>query len=315
MTKRRDFLKTTGAALGAMAVAGVGSIAAEAQGSQSIPPDEDLESSRLALSALREDPTFDAALKDLLSDPGFEGALDKLDTTKLSRAFDSFDNHVVRYNGFHRMERRLWSVKLGKGTVPKELETALRNKSSAAKQAFQDAFGAIDTCLETIEQCGLDKVLDRHLTKFTGLLAIPNHPFREAVVGHFVKVGCSQAMVKEFDDSLGTVNYDIVKVVGNGKFSNLRGRLREGVQAQVSILDYTKDHGLDYLRGQCGPPSWAVVVVQVLAYFGISVSAWWVVAAVAVVIALLITLCATGHLPDSILSKCRYLSVKLGFSF
>jgi hypothetical protein len=278
-------------------------------------PGKGPEGEAFAAAALMDDPRFAEVARAIGADPEFATAVKKLDVGRLSKGFNTFDENIPEYNDYHRMERRLWSAKVGRGAVRKDLEDSLKRKVPRGRKAYQNAFGGIEECLATLEDSGLAPVLDRHLPAAMELLGDPHHPLRELLDSHMTEIGCSASMLAEGHQMMGAARYNVVDVVGKGSFSGLRGALREAVEAEVEIMNETEAEGLEYLRGRCGPPAWAVVAAKVLAYFGISVSAWWIVAAVVVVTALLITLCATRLLPASILEYCKYLSIKLKFTF
>ncbi len=261
------------------------------------------------------DDTFSSAATEFVNDPEFAQAWDNLDMGKLTKQYDKFVTSATAYNHVHRMERRLWSLKMGKGYIPSNLETKFRQRIPSAISQYSRAFHSAEGCLDALESAEFGPVLQRHLHKFTGCLFDKDHPFREAMERHFTQMGCSAKMIAEFEDAFPGAGHDPIAVIGNGDFSNLRYAMQEGIEAQVKALRHTHDHGFDYLHGRCGPPAWAVTASQVLAYFGISMSAWVVISIVSVVIVLLITLCATNSLPSWVLSKCDYLSLKLNFTF
>ena len=269
----------------------------------------------ITAAAMMENRGFAEAVQDLIADPDFAITVAKLDFGALGASFNDFDEHLVKYNNYHRLERRLWSLKLGNGTISPALENSLKAQVHKGRQAFKLAFGGIDRCIENFESAGFGKVLDRHLPRFLPMLGVDHHPLRSLVDGHLSRVGCSPSMLEEGHHSLAGAQYDVLGRLGGGKVKGLRKALAQSVEAQNGLFDYTEKDGLRYLRGRCGPPTWAVVATKVLAYFGLSVSAWWVVAAVTVVVALLVTLCATKALPADVLEKCKYLSIKLKFTF
>jgi len=271
--------------------------------------------SAMVPDVLMADGSFATAARSFASDKRFEDAWKKLDVVGFCTGFNTFCDRVAVYNDFHRMERRLWSLKLGKGKVPEGLETGLRERVPLGRKAYADAFGGIDNCLGALEQAGFDELLDAHLGGFTALLKDQHHPLRAVLQSAFTRLGCSSSMLEEFDRSLSQVDYNPKRIVGTTRPSELRRVLKQSTEAQDKIFQFTQAHGLSYLKGECGPPAWAVTASEVLAYFGFSIGAWVIVAIVAVIITILVVLCATKLLPASILSKCKYLSVTLGFTF
>ena len=92
------------------------------------------------------------------------------------------------------------------------------------------------------------------------------------------------------------VDFDYIGAVTKGDVANVRPLLAQGVNAQVQVLEYTRQHGFDYIRGE-GPPAWAIWVSEILAAVGISISAWVVLAVIAGAAATLVLICAAHILP------------------
>jgi hypothetical protein len=254
-------------------------------------------------------------LHSFVQDQDFNSSWTSLDKQAFSSQFNNLTAKMPAYNAFHTRERRLWSLKLATGSVPADLETAFQQSVPAGIQAYRDAFGSAANCLQIIEKSGFGNVLERHSGDFTRYLADEQHPFGAIVIHHFRHMGCSTPMIQEFQNNFRSTNFDFINLVGKGHFSNLGPALQQGMDAQVEILQYTQKNGLTYLRGHCGPPAWAVAVSEVLAWFGISISAWAVVAVIATLVATIILICTLHILPSNIQSLCDEIKLDLSLNF
>lgn len=252
---------------------------------------------------------------EFANDPDFSTSWQKLDMKNLSNEFNAYTAKMPAYNAFHTRERRLWTLKLSRGNIAPDLEEGFRQSIPEGIQAYKDAFEPVANCLSIIEQSGLGNVLSRQSSNFTKFLSDAQHPLTQVVTNHFQQMGCSGAMIDEFNNEFATINYNFIPILADGRFSNVADNLQKGIAAQIEILQYTQENGFSYLRGRCGPPKWAVTVSEILAAVGISISAWWVIVIIAVLVAILIAICSARILPATLQAGCNYLSFTLKFSF
>ncbi len=260
------------------------------------------------------DSSFATAIKALTRDESFVNAWGKLDLQELCNGFNTFSEQILTYNRFHRAERRLWYIKIGKGAIPKKLETSLQRDVPAARNAYLGAFKGVDKSLGALSAAGFDNVVDKYIDRFLALLKDKTHPLRAVLTQYFHAVGCSSQMIDEFESVLIHSNYSPRPVLGTARPGELRDVIGKGIAAQQKLFDYTQANGLKYIKGQCDPPKWAVVASDVLGWFGLSFSPWYVILIVAIIVVLLTILCVTKALPQVILDKCKYLSLTLGFT-
>lgn len=256
------------------------------------------------------EPEIDA----LVSDDAFKEAIDQLDLESLEGQLGRFDEHVKEYNAFHARERRIWAMKLRRGDVSaaqaKRHEAAFRKEIPTGRKAYQNAFATADEVAESLETAGFDRVLREHLGRFTEKLQNPSHPFSETFFTYFRDRGCTEPMIKEFTSGFGKIDFDFFGHAEGG-LGELRRLSKRGVEAQTEILDYTEEKGFSYLRGRCGPPTWAVTASQILAAAGISVSAWVIVAIIVALLVTLAVICALSAPGSWLRDKCRYLNFLL----
>lgn len=265
---------------------------------------------------VRHDAQVFPRLTKLVEDEDFAAGWKDFDVEGFVDAANEFSTHITRYNEFHRRERRLWSVKLGKGSIPRELEDSFRATVPHGKEAFVQAFEALDRCLDTVDRSPRFKAaLNRHLPGLSR-----RHLFdAESILGqgadaYFRAIGCSEPMVAEFKSHFRKTGYDFIGVLGGGDVSNLRAVARKGVAAHVEVLDHTHEHGFDYIRGS-GPPAWAIAISNILASVGIAITAWAVVAIVALIIVTVILICAARILPSGLQNACNFVANFFNFSF
>lgn len=248
-------------------------------------------------------PQINAVYKD----PIFQEAFQKLDVERFSEAFNSFTENIIAYNKFHRRERRLWSVKIGKGNLSPELEKQFIKMIPEGRKNYKEAFTAIDSATEILIESGLHKVVDKHITQFTSNFANQNHPFSQLFIKYLKETGCSQEMIDEFMSEFSIINYDFISIVEEG-FIGLREFTARGVEAQISIMDYTEENGFSYLRGKWGPPVWAITASKILATAGISISAWVIVAIIASLIIILSLICNASPERSRLRRQCNRLA-------
>lgn len=248
-------------------------------------------------------------LDALTNDRAFQTAVEALDLEAASQEFNTFTEKITAYNVLHRRERRLWSLKIGKGGIPPELESQFIKAIPEMRQNYLEAFAAAGNVLDSMSRAKFDTAMERHLTPLTSNFANDKHPFTQVITGYFQQIGCAPEMMDEFRRNFEITDYDLLAVT-KGKFAGLRDLTDEAVQAQVSIMDYTEKEGFSYLRGECGPPSWAVAVAAILASIGISISAWIVILIIVALFAILILIC-NASTPGSWLRKqCEKVKVK-----
>ncbi|MCX6827729.1 MAG: hypothetical protein NT002_00355 [candidate division Zixibacteria bacterium] len=237
------------------------------------------------------------ALKDnidkLYVDPLFKKAYGALDTETFTGAFTAFAENMEEYNKFHRRERRLWATKIGKGRLAPTLEEKFRKSIPEGRKNYEAAFKAVDTMCDALVESGLDKVMEKHLPAIMGVLENEQHPFSQLTTRFFVRAGTTREMLDEFRIHFAPIHYNFFGAVGPSLVS-IQAFSVKARKAQLSILDHTSEHGFDYLRGECGPPAWAILASKILASAGISVSAWILVAIIAALLAILAIICAAA---------------------
>jgi hypothetical protein len=216
-------------------------------------------------------------------------ALSVLDTAGLAKALTVFETKAAEYCAFHRRERRLWALHIGKGNQFREMDDRFIKSIPAGKRLFQDAFKAIDTSCQLLEDAGFSVILKAHGNSVTKLLSNPNSPLTQSFTNYFLRLGCSQDMVDDFRHQFGKVDFQFFGTVAKD-LDELREVAANAVRAQVSILEYTEKHGFTFLKGN-GPPAWAIAVSKILASVGISIAAWVIVLIVLAVIAILAIIC------------------------
>lgn len=255
---------------------------------------------------------FDATapqLEALAKDRDFQAAFKAFDVDAAGDAFNTFTRSITAYNSAHRRERRLWSLKIGRGRIPADLESEFVGEIPAMRRNYQEGFAAVNKVLDTLTRAKFDKVVEKHLAPLTANLGNDRHPLTQVVTRYFQQVGCAPEMISEFRRNFEVTGYDLLAPAG-GKFSRLKALTAEGVKAQTEIMDYTEKEGFNYLRGRCGPPSWAVAVAKILASIGISISAWVVVAIIVVLFATLLVICNASNPGTWLRTQCEKVSAK-----
>jgi hypothetical protein len=258
----------------------------------------------LEAALIAADPVIGPELQRVASDPNFAAAWTRLADGEFAQQFTIFNSNLTQYNDFHRRERRMWSVKLGKGAVAPDLEAGLKAAAPAAIQQYTTAFKSLDACLGIIIESELRPLVNGPVGDITRRYLLDETTiFGQTGVGYFRSLGIDTPMLDEFKAHFQSANLDYVGVVAGGDVANMRPMLAAAVQAQVEVLTYTQQHGLDYIRGH-GPPAWAVTVSEILGYVGISISAWAVVAVIAGLLVTVVLVCAAHILPQSLQNLC-----------
>lgn len=255
---------------------------------------------------------FDATapqLEALAKDRDFQAAFKAFDVDAAGDAFNAFTRSITAYNAAHRRERRLWSLKIGRGRIPADLESEFVGEIPQMRRNYQEGFAAVNKVIDTLTRAKFDKVVEKHLAPLTANLGNDRHPLTQVVTRYFQQVGCAPEMISEFRRNFEVTGYDLLAPAG-GKFSRLKTLTAEGVKAQTEIMDYTEKEGFNYLRGRCGPPSWAVAVAKILASIGISISAWVVVAIIVVLFATLLIVCNASNPGTWLRTQCEKVNAK-----
>lgn len=255
------------------------------------------------------EPHFDA----LVADDAFEEAMGSTDLRSVVANFQAMRDRMVEYNSFHQEERRMWGAVL-RGRTPADRlgaqEQRFKQMIPRGRETYTQLFGTADATTQLLQDGGFEQVLSTHLSPFTATLGTPSHPYAEVFFNHFRQAGCDQAMLDEFTNSFGKANFDFFGAV-HGGLADVRDASKRGVDAQLEILDYTEAHGFSYLRGRCGPPTWAIVASEILAAAGISISAWVIVAIIAALLVTLAVICALSAPGTWVRDKCALLTLLL----
>lgn len=248
-------------------------------------------------------------LEELSEDPAFLSSFEKLDVEKFSELLESFMDNSRHYNAFHRQERRLWSIKIGRGKIKKEQEDKFRKSIPSGREHYIKAFDDMNEIHSLLGKSGFGPVIEEHLPSFTSVLADPNDPISKVVRNLAADMGSSKNMIDKLLCSVADVDYDFLKVAGG--FEGLAEVSHNGVKAQLEIFKETEENGFDYIRGECGPPAWAIAASQILASVGISVGAWWLVAGVLVFYAILLAICKASKKGSWLHKQCKKLNTKI----
>lgn len=296
MTDRRDFFKISAVSAGGMLLGNCAKTEVQLNLSSDIL--SNIEKEQVIYNELSP------IAKKMVSHSHFKNACSKLNFKSLNAEFNNFKINIKRYNDFHRMERRLWALKIGNKPIVNfeaDFKAALPN----AILNYQAAFNAISKILSMLETSGFDKVVNNCFPDLCGLLGDEKANLRNALVGFFTDLGCSREMIAEFKSEFSKIDYNFADMCSNN-ILKLKDITEQSVHAQVSILEYSQEYGMSYLRGKCGPPSWAVIVSEILNWAGISISAWVVVATIATLIPVLVSICKLNYsnLPDEIKILC-----------
>jgi hypothetical protein len=271
-------------------------------------PEHDAQTMALAIEA---DPVVSPLLTALTTDPGFQAGWQSLDVPGFSQQLETATGHLQQYLSYHRRESRLWAIKIGRGGLPAGLEDGLRQSVQPARDHFTSGFAALDACLTRIEQSQFKPLVDTHVAALAKRCTFDTgNIVGRSAAGYFQKVGFSADQVAEFKRQYAPIGCDFIGILAQGDVSNLRPVFQRGVDAQVEVMNYTEQHGLDYIRGAGGPPGWAVAASGILALFGIAISAWAVLAVIAVVAVTLAVLCAVfwNSLPGWARAGCSLLA-------
>lgn len=301
MSDRRDFFKMFGVSAGGMLLGNCGKESIQS----SITP-------KVLSNAEKEQMIYaelSSVAKKIVTDSNFKTAVSKMDFNVFYAQLEHFKTKIKLYNDFHRHERRLWALKIGNKSI-NAFEADYKMAIPNAIANYTAAFGSMSVMLDMLEKSNFSKVVNNHFSDLCNLLKDEKSSIQKGLIGFFTDLGCSKEMVAEFKAEFSKIDYDFAGLSSND-IANLRTITEESVQAQVAILEYSKIHGLNYLRGKCGPPEWAIVVSEILAWAGISVAAWVVVVIIVVLIAALITICVVWYndLPNEIKNLCGHPTV------
>jgi hypothetical protein len=271
-------------------------------------PDQTAQTTAAAIEA---DPVVGPLLNALTSDPAFQAGWQSLDVPAFAQQLATATGHLQQYTSYHLRESRLWTIKIGTGSLPAGLEDGLKQSVGPARDHFTSGFGALDACLAQVEQSQFKPLVDSHVAALAKRCTFDEGTiFGRTASAYFQRVGFSADQVAEFKRQFAPVGYDFIGVLGHGDASNLRPLVQQGVAAQVDIMNYTEQNGLGYIRGAGGPPAWAVTAASILALFGISMSAWVVLAVIASIAITLAILCAVfwNSLPGWARAGCSMLA-------
>lgn len=271
-------------------------------------PDQQAQTTALAIES---DPVVAPLLNALTSDPGFQAAWQSLDVPAFTRHLETATGHLQQYVSYHQRETRLWAIKVGKGSLPAELEDGLKQSVAPARAHFRNGFAALNSCLDQVERSQFKALVNTHVAAMGKRCTFDEgNIFGRTASGYFQRVGFSADQVAEFKRQYAPIGYDFIGVLGQGNVSNLRQISQQGVDAHVEIMNYTEQHGLDYLRGAGGPPAWAVTASEILALFGIGISAWAILAVIATVAVTLAIICSVfwNSLPGWAQAGCGLLA-------
>jgi hypothetical protein len=247
---------------------------------------------RLIASAIQNDPVVEPLLGALTSDADFSAAWQSLDVPRFVSRLSDATTHLNAYVAYHQREQRLWAIKIGKGSLEPGLEDGLKQSVPAARDHFTRGFDSVDQCLATVEGSAFKAICDTHVARLSARCAFDDgNVFGRTASTYYQRLGFSTAQIEEFKRQYAPIGYDFIGTVGKGDVSQIRAYSAAGRDAHVQIMNHTEQHGLDYIRGRGGPPAWAVTASGILALFGISISAWVIVAIIAAIAVTLAFLC------------------------
>ena len=86
-------------------------------------PEQDAQSIAAAIEA---DPVVSPLLHALTGDSGFDAAWQSIDVAAFVQHLSGATDHLNQYVSFHQRENRLWSIKIGKGSLPPGVEDGLK---------------------------------------------------------------------------------------------------------------------------------------------------------------------------------------------
>lgn len=275
--------------------------------------------SQLVALAIETDPVFGPLFHDLTNDPNLDNAWKDVDVPAFVQHMSAATEHMKAYVGYQQREERLWAIKIGTGKLSTELEDGLKRSVAAARDRFQKGFAELDASLKVVESSEFKSIANTHVAAMSKRCMFDmGNAFGRTASSYFHGLGFSSAQVGEFKRQFAPIGYDFIGTLGKGDMSNLRAYAAPGIEANVEIMNYTEKHGLDYIRG-AGPPAWAVTAASILAYFGIAISAWVIVAIAAAILITLAALCAAywNRLPAWARAGCVALASAglIGFVF
>lgn len=243
-------------------------------------PEQD---SELIASAISNDPVVGPLFRALTDDPAFEAGWRSIDVPSFSQHLGDATQHLQAYLQYQQRLERLWAIKIGSGSITPALEDELKRSTPAARDHFSQAFSGFDTCLSHVEAPEFKGLVNSHIAALSARCALDEgNVFGRTFTGYTRRAGFTAPQVTDFRRQYSPIGHDFIGRLGQGDVSNIRSYVAPGVSANIEIMDHTREHGLDYIRGG-GPPAWAVTASEILALFGISISAWVVVAVIAAI--------------------------------
>ncbi len=271
-------------------------------------PEQDPQTTAAAIEA---DPVVGPLLNALTSDPGFQTGWQSLDVPAFAQQLQTASGHLQQYVSYHLRESRLWTIKIGTGSLSPSLEDGLKQATAPARDHITSGFAALDACLTQVEQPQFKPLVNSHIAALAKRCTFDTSTiFGRTASGYFRQLGFSSDQVAEFQRQYAPIGCDFIGVLGRGDVSNLRPVYQQGLNAQVQIMNHTEQNGLDYIRGAGGPPAWAVTASAILALFGIAISAWALLAVIAAVAVTLGLLCGVfwNSLPGWARAGCSSLA-------
>lgn len=272
---------------------------------------------QLIAATIQNDPVVGPLVLAMTNDPDVQTGWRSLDVPGFVQHLSQANTHLKAYVAYQQREERLWAIKIGKGAIPGDLEQGLKRSVPAARDHFNQGFAALDECLKGVEGSEFKRIANTHVAELTKRCAFDQgNVVGRTASSYFQSLGFSTAQISEFKRQYAPIGYDFIGTIGKGDISNIRTYAAEGAKAHVEILNYTEQHGLDYIRGG-GPPAWAVTAAAILAYFGISIAAWVIVAIAAAIVITLAILCAVywNSLPTWARAGCAALAAAGIISF
>lgn len=253
-----------------------------------MPPEQE---SELIASAISNDPAVGPLFHSLTTDPQFEAGWQSIDVPRFSEHLSDATGHLQAYLQYQQRQERLWAIKIGSGRISPALEDQLKRSTPAARDHFTSAFSGFDACLADAEAPQFKTLVNTHIAALSARCALDEgNVFGRTFAGYTRRAGFTPPQVAEFRRQYASIGHDFIGRLGQGDVSNIRPYVAPGVSANIEIMNHTEQHGLDYIRGS-GPPAWAVTASGILALFGISISAWVIVAIIAVIAVTLAFLC------------------------
>lgn len=272
---------------------------------------------QLVAASIDGDPVVGPLVREMTKDVALQAGWKSLDVPAFVQHFGKATDHITAYAGFHQRQERLWAVKIGTGKIAPELEEGLKRSVPAARDHLNQGFAALEECMQVVEGSEFKHIANTHVAALSKRCTFDEgNVFGRTASGYFQRLGFSAAHVAEFKRQYAPIGHDFIGKLGKGDISNIRSYSATGVNAQIEILNYTEQHGLDYIRG-AGPPAWAVTASAILAYFGISIAAWVIVVIAAAILITLAILCAVywNSLPAWAKAGCGLLAAAGLISF